>query len=550
MRVYMGKAQKIQLPVEGLHEIPTRPSACKARLVSLATLLLAVPGLGAAWFLSRLLAAALLRNAKVAACLREGELAMPLHVLFPMLGGLGVVLGVVGLISLYRRLWTYRLLRAALLVVYPLLGAYVCLTWEAAFAIGGASLELDGLKQDRVTALLLWWQVAWPALTVLLYVAWLHILLHSRSVLAAFSGEDGAPLPGDRLLENLRTHGQEVRTRQSFYASLGVHVLVIVIIPWMLGFGGCVETYRVPKGSGTATVMVGKMVKVTKAKKPKTKRKTMMLRPNSAILYEVPDLKDSEVDKVMEEQTQVTYQSMAMSGNAKAGAMGKGGGTKGGWPQGTEDSKIRFIRLNHGGSGWDDGMDDSGADVNFLRAFAQSTGFQNVATRGESHTIRLLAKYPKGGFPPFVYLTGESTMGPTTPADQKILRDYCLGGGMLIADAGSAAFHASFLNFMRQVFPDKALIDIPDDDVIFQLPYGFPDGAPAFWHHGGRRALGIKNEGRWIMFYHPGDMNDAWKSAGYSDVTPEMRDSAMQLGINLVYYAFNQWNDAVAKLKK
>ena len=132
----------------------------------------------------------------------------------------------------------------------------------------------------------------------------------------------------------------------------------------------------------------------------------------------------------------------------------------------------------------------------------------------------------------------------------KILRDYCLGGGMLIADCGSARFHQSFMHFMRQVFPDKPMVDIADDEMIYQLPYGFPDGAPAFWHHGGRRPLGIKHEGRWVTFYHPGDMNDAWKSQDYTDVTPEMRDAAMNLGINLVYYAFNQWNDAVAKAKK
>ena len=30
---------------------------------------------------------------------------------------------------------------------------------------------------------------------------------------------------------------------------------------------------------------------------------------------------------------------------------------------------------------------------------------------------------------------------------------------------------------------------------------------------------------------------------------PEMREAAMNLGVNLVYYAFNQWNDAIAKKK-
>lgn len=548
----MEKTEQMRLPAEGLHEIPTKASAFKARVVSLAAILLAGPGVFAAWIVPGLLAAFLARSAKAAALLGDNGLSLALQVLFPVMGALGLVIAAGGLISLYRRPLTYRILRAALAIVYPLLAVYICIAWEAAFSILDANLELDGQKQDRATILLLWWHVSWPAIATMLYVAWLHVMLNSRSVLSAFTGEDGAPLKGDVVLENIRTHGQDAHVRRSFYASWFIHLLVIIIIPWLLSYGGCVESYRVPKGSGTASVvMVGKMVKATKSKKSKkTKRKHLILRPNSAIIYEIPDLDDTEVDRVMEEQTQVTYQSMAMSGIAKAGAMGKGGGTKGGWPEGMDDYKIRFIRIDHGGDGWNDGMDDSGADLNFLRAFAKSTGFKNIAAKSESHSIALLAKYSKDGFPPFVYLTGNGSMGAVSSSDRKILREYCLRGGMLIADAGSPAFHNTFIHFMSQVFPDKPLIDISDDDVLYQLPYSFPDGAPAFWHHGGRRALGIKHEGRWIVFYHPGDMNDAWKSPGYTDVTPEMRDAAMQLGVNLVYYAFNQWDDAVAKAKK
>jgi len=147
-------------------------------------------------------------------------------------------------------------------------------------------------------------------------------------------------------------------------------------------------------------------------------------------------------------------------------------------------------------------------------------------------------------------MTGNGRMGNVSSADKKILRDYCINGGMLIGDAGHRDFHHSFIHFMRQVFPDKTLIDIPDDDMLYQLPNSFPEGAPAFWHHGGRRALGIKHDGRWIAFYHPGDMNDAWKSQNYTDVSPEMRDASINLGVNLIYYAFNQWNDAISKIKK
>jgi Domain of unknown function (DUF4159) len=538
----MTKERNIVLPQEGIHEIPTRPSLAKARVVSVATLLLAGLGVGAAWLLPGALNTFLGRNALLATVLDGKQITPVLLVIFELMKVTGLLCGVIGLVSLLRNPKTYRLLRAVLVVCFLLITSYVVMTWLASGVVLDLNLELDGQKQDRATLGLLWWNVSWQALALLLYIAWLQVMLRSRSVYAAFTREEGAPLEGDLTLEDLRTHGQDPRSRLSFYASLVTHILIIVIIPWLVQLGGCVEAYKVPKGSGNPVVQMVKMVKPEKKKK-----KTMTLRPSSAIIYEIPDLDDTEVDRVMEEQTQVQYQALA---NASQGKMGKGGGDKGGWPEGMDDYKIRFIRLDHGGNGWDDGMDASGADINFLRAFAKNTGFKNIAPKGEKHSIALLAKYPKDGFPPFVYLTGNGSMGSVSSSDRKILRDYCLKGGMLVADAGSPEFHRSFTHFIQSVFPDKPLLDIADDDMLYRLPYVFPEGAPAFWHHGGRRALGMKHESRWMVFYHPGDMNDAWKSAGYTDVTPEMRDAAMQLGINIVYYAFNQWDDAVAKARK
>ncbi len=223
---------------------------------------------------------------------------------------------------------------------------------------------------------------------------------------------------------------------------------------------------------------------------------------------------------------------------------------EGGWPGPIEHMKFRFIRLDHGGQGWDDGMDKSGADINFLKFFRDNTAIKKIANKGEAHKIALLKKYPDDGFPPFVFLTGNGAMGRVAMTDIKILREYCLKGGMIFADAGSAKFHQSFVHTMRQVFPDKRLVDIADDDMLYQMPYTFPKGAPAFWAHGGRRPLGIKHEGRWVVIYHPGDMNDAWKSEGFIDVTPEIREDAMKLGINVVFYAFNQWSEATSPKKQ
>lgn len=534
-------ANPSQLPPERIDEIPVRPSPSKARVVSLAAVLLCGLGFLAGEVGPDALEMFLARNAEVDVLFRESGCRMVLMLSFHLFAVVGAVCAVAGALSLFRFKATYRLLRASLLVAYPTLLVYLWATWTGAFDILTNDIELGGQPQDRATILIAWWGIAWPALAVALYVAWLHVMLASRSVWAAFSRDQGAPMAGDRVLEDLRTHGRDPHQRRSFYASAFTHLAVLVILPALMQMGGCVEPYRVPKGSGNPVVAMVKMVKPKKKKK-----KTLTLRPNSAIIFKTPDLEDTEVDQTMEKQTQLTY---VASANAKAGKMGKGGGNKGGWPEGMDDYKIRFIRLNHGGRGWDDGMNETRADVNFLQAFAKATGFDRVANRGESHSVALLGKYPDDGFPPFVYMTGDHRVGRLSSRDRKTLREYCLKGGMLIADAGSHRFHRSFTRLMRQVFPDKRLLDIADDDMIYQLPYGFPNGAPAFWHHGGRRALGIKHKGRWIVFYHPGDMNDAWKTPGYTDVTPEMRDAAMNLGINLVYYAFNQWDDAVSKAK-
>jgi hypothetical protein len=539
--------RKSQAPIPALQvdEIPTNPSPFKARVISVALIMLASLALGAWHWGPGALDAFLARNAKIAILFSDhgsgNHLTSILKICLQAFGVAGALCAAGGVLSLVRNRMTFHLLSVCLIAVYLVLAAYVVLTWQGAFAILDSETEVDGNKMDKATTLVFWWKVAWPALAVAAYAAWLHVMVRSRSVYAAFSGQVGAPMKGDHVLEDVRTHGRDPRHRRSLYASVFLHLLIIVIIPYILSLGGCVEAYKVPQGSGNPVVAMVKMVKPKKIKK-----KTLTLRPNSAIIFEQPDLDNTEVDQVMEEKTQVTYEASA---NAKAGKMGKGGGTKGGWPEGMEDYKIRFIRLEHNGAGWDDGMNQTNADINFLRAFAQATGFKKIANKGESHSISMLAKYPDDGFPPFVYLTGNAGMSISS-ADAKILREYCLKGGLLIGDAGSVKFHQSFMHVMRQVFPDKPLLDIADDDMLYQLPYGFPDGAPAFWGHGGRRALGIKHEGRWCVFYHPGDMNDAWKSQGYTDVTPEMRDAAMNLGINLVYYSFNQWNDAVQKKRK
>ena len=91
----------------------------------------------------------------------------------------------------------------------------------------------------------------------------------------------------------------------------------------------------------------------------------------------------------------------------------------------------------------------------------------------------------------------------------------------------------------RTILPDKAIVEVAADDPLLQEPFAFPKGAPPMWHHGGWKLLGYKHEGRWIVIYHPGDVNDAWKSVNMG-ANAEMVESAFRLGINIFYYAWKQ----------
>ena len=254
--------------------------------------------------------------------------------------------------------------------------------------------------------------------------------------------------------------------------------------------------------------------------------------------------KESDVTQDIEKATAIIYEEQATPG-----IICSGGGLYGEWLKRMATEKLRFIRLDHGGRCWDDGMGRTGADVNFLGELSRTMGFR-AASKGESVTPEQLARFPGDGFPPFVYITGNGKVGRLSSEDDKKLREYCLRGGMLIIDAGSAEFDRSVRESVRRIFPGWPLVDVSDDDVVYQTPYAFPNGAPAFWHHGGARLMGITREGRWLVLYHPGDMNDAWKSKGYVDVAPEMRQNAFRLGTNLVVYSHFQREAAIDRRKK
>lgn len=336
---------------------------------------------------------------------------------------------------------------------------------------------------------------------------------------------------GDRLVESLRTGGADPRFRTSSYWAFGLFFIVL-IGPFLIRGCGQEAGYGLVKGEGGPEIEVAAVKRI---KKKPEKVKKLVVNAWSPYIFDRMKIDDTTVMKELLEDTMDTY---AADNSDVTGGKGKGKGGKGGWPKGMEGATVRFIRLKYSGGDWDQDM-GKGADYNMLLQFNAATGFP-IARDTEAIEISRLRRFPKKQAPPFVFLTGRGNIG-LSQSDIQTLRWYLEEeGGMIFIDNGGGHFDRSVRNMLSRIFPGRPLIDIANDDPIYKSPYVFPNGAPPFWHHAGNRALGVKVDGRWAVFYHPGDVNDAWKD-GHSGASKAVAGQAYKLGINIMYYAFDAY---------
>jgi len=376
----------------------------------------------------------------------------------------------------------------------------------------------------------LWVQWLWACVPFLLGCIMLLVCLWRKGVYEYYAKVAPAePLIGDRIYDNVRTHGKDPQYRTSMYWPIGVF-LVILFGPMVMRGCGWEKDYEIPKGSGKPVVTV---VQVKRIKREKPEK--LLLNMDSPIIWERPKLKDIKLLEEMIKETQETYQA-----NKNIGKLGDGGGDQGGWPHGMANARVRFIRLKYNGSStWNVNM-GYGYDYNLLLKFNEITGFK-IADNTEYKEISRLARFRKGKAPPFVYMTGRGGISLSS-RELKTLRNYCLvEGGMILADSAGGHFDHSFRSICKRLFPGKQLVDVPDDDPLYREPFLFPNGAPPLWHHNNRyRPQGIKHEGTWVVYYHSGDMGDAWRT-GHSGSSKAVSDRAYKLGINIMYYTFTRY---------
>ncbi len=142
---------------------------------------------------------------------------------------------------------------------------------------------------------------------------------------------------------------------------------------------------------------------------------------------------------------------------------------------------------------------------------------------------------------PFVHMTGH---GNVVFSQQEVdnLRAYLLSGGFLhISD--NYGLDPFIRPQMKKVFPELEFVELPFSHPIYHQKYNFPNGLPKIHKHDGKRpqGFGLIYEGRLICFYdYECDLGDGWEDADVHHDSEQKRTEALQMGINIIQFVFNQ----------
>ena len=139
---------------------------------------------------------------------------------------------------------------------------------------------------------------------------------------------------------------------------------------------------------------------------------------------------------------------------------------------------------------------------------------------------------------PYLYMTGHGNV-LFSEHEVGVLRRYLQQGGFLHVD-DNYGMDESIRREIGRVFPDRPLEEVPLDHPIYHLMYPFPSGIPKIHEHDGKPAqgFGIFLEDRLVLFYsYEADLGDGWEDPAVHGDTPELRERALRMGVNLFAYA-------------
>lgn len=142
---------------------------------------------------------------------------------------------------------------------------------------------------------------------------------------------------------------------------------------------------------------------------------------------------------------------------------------------------------------------------------------------------------------PFVYMTGHGNV-VFSREDLQNLRKYLEGGGFLHID-DNYGFDPFVKRELKKLFPETELIELPFGHPIYKQKFNFSSGLPKIHEHDGKPAqgFGLFHKGRLVIFYsYESDLGNGWEDKEVHNDPEEVRQKALQMGANLLQYAFTQ----------
>lgn len=197
-------------------------------------------------------------------------------------------------------------------------------------------------------------------------------------------------------------------------------------------------------------------------------------------------------------------------------------------------SEFTIGRLKYSGGG--DWYNDPSCVPNMLRYLSEQT---SIRTAKDEVRVSLLDdnlfSYP------FLFMTGHGRIS-LSDREAERLSVYLTNGGFLYTD-DDYGMDSYFRQEMLKVFPNKEMVQVPFSHAIFHAHFDFPNGLAKIHEHDGGppMAFAYFHDGRMVVFYSANtNISDGWADPDVHGDPPDVREKALQTGVNIIVYALTQ----------